>query len=272
MPAKASAPPLSKQGGNLPTKKSGPPPNPSSFFGSGGNFFDPKSHTGSGPPPSTAQRPPPALRTFSNSSGFGDFSSGPPPITTATSRSRSTTGNGLDDLLDFSASSPLPPPKPPQQAQAVTSPFNLSNPAPAPPKSQPQPQISNSNRFSAMDNPWGSSDAWATSEPTPAPPVGPLAKLKSPTTWPKSPPVAAAVAPSLASDDFGGWNSATTGNGAGGAGGFGGPGGFDGVTAKPTVSADEDFGGWSSAAPQSPTPSRAAPSAAADDIWKNVWE
>lgn len=228
----------------------------SSGFG-GGSFFDAKPVQNTAPPP-----PPKNTRTFSNSSGFGDFGSAPgisPAVTAPPAAS-----SGLGDLFDFSTPSaaPAPPPK-----QTVSSPsyqqsvFNLSTPSAPPPQTTTQPQASNMSGWNNSDA-WGSNDAWgapvsaakATPHVTPAPPL------------------------QSSSNDFG-WGSSGLANQSivpGGGGGF-----SPTSAAPPKVAADEDFGGWSSAAPVTPgagTASTPAKPAAAggfntsEDLFSNVWE
>ena len=117
---------------------------------------------------------------------------------------------------------------------------------------------------------WGSSDAWATPEPTPTAP-------------PKPKPAAPVMAPSIPmSSDFSAWGGAptpssnqisTSSNGWGN------------TAQVPKVAPDEDFGGWSSAAPEAPTrtnppPVQSKPTSGgggggfggSDDLFSNVWE
>lgn len=217
-----------------------------SAFGSGGSFFD----TASKPIKPTSQQPPAAQRTFSSSSGFGDFLSATSPVATAPPLPSSQNHGG--DLFDLSIPSqpPAPPPKPANSTN-FNSAFNLSAPAPqTKPRSNPQPAaVSNlSSGFSTMDA-WGSNDVWSTPDTSIAP--KPAAA--------KSPPVSSAR-----TNDFG-WDSSTTDAGFGSA-----------KPAGPTISADEDFGGWRSAAPvtSATTQGSAKPVGgfSGEDLFSNVWE
>lgn len=222
---------------------------------SGGGFFDtvPKPRPQSKPPARQAQR------TLSSSSGFGDFSSasGAPPVATKT-----TSSSGMDDLFNFSESSPADAPtKSNSQPINVNSAFNLSaRTAPSQPAptivSMTQGNMAGLSGFSNAD-PWGSNDAWATPEPAPAVPKASAIK---------SPPTASA-----ATTDFG-WGSNTSADNGLASGGFE-------ATSAPNISADEDFGGWSSAAPATPAANSSTQATkpasgfgGSDDLFSNVWE
>ncbi|KAL9127484.1 MAG: hypothetical protein Q9175_007724 [Cornicularia normoerica] len=249
---------------------------------SGGGFFD------AGPKLTSklaiASKPPQvpqANLTPSASNDFGDFSfassldpASPKPATTSAS----------NDLFEFSE--PTPPKAAPKKAQApasasapsanINSAFNLSAPA-APSQPMPKPaalaQPAPTNAFTSFSNSndaWGSSDAWATPEPS------------ATTTAPKPKPAPAARNPSIPmSNDFSAWGgtpaasntqSSTFGSGFGST-----------SQPAPKVAPDEEFGGWSSAA--SVTPAASIPplvqnkppggggfSGASEDLFSNVWE
>ncbi|KAL8964216.1 MAG: hypothetical protein Q9183_004610 [Haloplaca sp. 2 TL-2023] len=244
------------------TSASAKPPPPLS----GGGFFD--LSTKAPPKPATVSKPvgqaPQPLRNPNTSNGLGDFDF----ASTAASNTKPSSAKSSNDLFDFSEPLPSQPAMPPKPAAPpssnLNSAFNLSAPA-AP--SQPAAKLAplaptSSNAFSgfANDNPWGSDNAWANTEPSTAP------KL---TTQTKSSSIAT-------TNDFSSWgNSASLSN-------FGG-----GNTSKPTptIAADEDFGGWNSAAPVTPAvnsqPSQPTPQAskptgggfgASEDLFSNVWE
>jgi stromal membrane-associated protein len=227
-------------------------------FGGGGSFFDsPKSPIKQAPP-----QPAPAQRTFSASSGFGDFFSSTSPVAAAPPTT-STTKTHSNDLFDLGLDAPISPPpaKPtapvatpaaaPVAAPSISSAFNLSIPQPPSQPSlanKPAPATSSlvglSNNFDA----WGSSDVWGSESN-----VQPV----------KSPPAATATS------SFG-W-------------GTGGSGLTPAATkiASPKISGDEDFGGWSSAPhthaahqPASSTSTATKPVAFnnSDDLFSNVWE
>ncbi|KAF6239958.1 hypothetical protein HO173_001566 [Letharia columbiana] len=248
----------------------------------GGGFFDTGPKLAS--KPANASKPPQlpqANLTPSASNDFGDFSFASPPAPASTKPATTSTSN---DLFDFSE--PTPPRAAPKKAQApvpasppsanINSAFNLSAPA-APSQPTPKPAASappaNTNAFSSFSNStdaWGSSDAWATPEPSAA------------TTAPKPQPAAPARNPSIPmSTDFSAWGgtpaSSIAQSSALGSG--------FGSTSRPTpkVAPDEDFGGWSSAAPATPAASNPPPvqnkpaggggfGGASEDLFSNVWE
>ncbi|KAL9603828.1 MAG: hypothetical protein Q9219_000937 [cf. Caloplaca sp. 3 TL-2023] len=222
---------------------------------SGGGFFD----TGTKPAPKSAKPPAPAtqpLRTPAASNGLGDFSfisntvpvAKPPP---------SNISNNLFDFSDPMPSQPIVTSKPPPPPSSnPNSAFNLSKPASVSQpvaKSTPVAPVS-STAFAGFsnDDPWGSSNAWATPDPS---------TTTKPKTESKSPAIAT-------TSDFSSWGQS---NSVGGSG----------VKPTPQITADEDFGGWNSAAPVTPAaanppaPSSTKPSggfAASEDLFSNVWE
>lgn len=222
---------------------------------SGGGFFDTspkpavKPNSVANPPNKPAQAP--------LSFGVMDMSS----LSTNTSSQPTTaTRSNLNDLFDFSN----PPKEEPTQKHAVPSPqtasaFNLSAPTPssqAPTK--PTATSASTNAFSNFSNvdPWGSSDAWATPEPS-----NDNNAAKTKTT--KKPSI-------TAPNDFSGWGSV--------------PPSISTSTAQgpPKIAADEDFGGWNSAAPapsamtKPPASSGVKPAGGygggSEDLFSNVWE
>ncbi|KAL2058787.1 hypothetical protein ABVK25_000078 [Lepraria finkii] len=230
---------------------------------SGGGFFDAGPKLASKPPQMPQAKPDPL-----SSNDFGDFSfaSSPAP---APSKPAAPASN---DLFEFSE--PSPPASIPQKPSApapssnLNSAFNLSAPATqqSAPKS-PAPTTGTSSGFSNMDA-WGSSDAWATPEPTIT------------TTAPKPKPAAPVKAPSIPmSSDFSAWGGtpAPSNTQSSFSNGFGST-----SQAPPKVTPDEDFGGWSSAAPVTPArinppPTQSRPSGGGfggggDDLFSNVWE
>ncbi|KAI9718742.1 MAG: hypothetical protein M1812_003916 [Candelaria pacifica] len=249
---------------NFSSQRSTPAPaqitSPSSAT-SGGGFFNTNTK------PAQVTKPPPqqstqAKRTFSSSSGFGDFSSatGGSPLTPKTTQPASA---GSGNLFDFSGSSSPPPtpPKPPQM-QNNHSAFNLS--APAPPsqiKPQPAPKTNTTSTVTAgwsNTDAWGSNDIWST-------PDAPAAVPKAPAI--KSPPAVSASA-----NDFGWGSTGGTNKGTASGGGFG-------ILNPPKVSADEDFGDWGSAPAATAKPASSSTSAkptggfaASEDLFSNVWE
>lgn len=248
---------------------------------SGGGFFDAGPKLAS--KPAIASKPPQvpqANLTPSASNDFGDFNFASPTIATSTKPATASVSN---DLFDFSESTP--PKAAPKKAQApsptstlssnINSAFNLSAPA-APSQSTLKPAVSAqpaTNAFSSFSNnndAWGSSDAWATPEPS------------TTTTAPKPKPGASAQNPSIPmSTDFSAWGgtpAASNTHPAAFGSGFG-------STSQPTpkVAPDEDFGGWSSAAPVTPAASNPAPvqskpaggggfGGTSEDLFSNVWE
>ncbi|MCJ1364457.1 hypothetical protein MMC16_003568 [Acarospora aff. strigata] len=239
--------------GNYTSQRSAPaaPKVTAPSYMSGGGFFDTAPKSGAPPKPPTQQ----PQRTLSSSSGFGDFSSA---SNTGAHTTNPITSSGMNDLFDFSESTPATAPSNSDSTPSNTnSAFNLS--APAAPL-QPAPTSSGINEgattgfstFSVAD-PWGSNDAWATPEPAaPSVSVPKTSTIKSASTQP------------AAQTGFG-WT--------------------------PKISADEDFGGWNSAAPVSPAsaayPSTSASAStstqpkkavggagfsASDDLFSNVWE
>lgn len=228
---------------------------------SGGGFFD----TGTKPAQKPANTSKPTsqfaqpLRTPSTSNGLGDFSF----VSTTTTAPKLSPSGASNDLFDFSDPLPSQPStssKPAPQSSNLHSAFNLSAPAPLPQpatKSAPVAPI-NSSAFSGFgnDDPWGSSNAWATPEPSAA---------SRPKTESKSPAI-------TTTNDFSSWgNSRNTSSAAGGS------------TFKepPKIAPDEDFGGWNSAAPETPAASNPPPQSsskavsggfgASEDLFSNVW-
>lgn len=228
---------------------------------SGGGFFD----TGTKPAQKPANAPKPTshsaqpLRTPSASNGLGDFSF----ASTTTMASKPPPSSASNDLFDFS--DPLPSQssitsKPAPQSSNLHSAFNLSAPAPhsqPATKSAPVAPVS-SNAFSgfANDDPWGSSNAWATPEPSAA---------SKPKIESKSPAI-------TTTNDFSSWgNSGSASNAASG----------NTFKEPPKIAADEDFGGWNSAAPETPAVPNPPPQSsnkpvgggfgASEDLFSNVW-
>ncbi|OCK80912.1 ArfGap-domain-containing protein [Lepidopterella palustris CBS 459.81] len=220
----------------------------SSAFGGGGSFFDtvPKS------PSIKNSSQPQKQRTFSSSSGFGDFASFTPPTPAAPPKPAASSSSGMGDLFDLStpAVTSAAAPKAPISSPSINlnSAFNLSAPV-LPSQPQPKPQSTTTPSFSGFSNldAWGTTEAWAGSSNSTTTTTNTTAH-----TAPKS----------------SGW----------------------GATAKPispSISQDEDFGGWSSAAPATTTfhtntharthgAGAAAPkplgSMGGDDLFSNVWE
>ncbi|MCJ1245294.1 hypothetical protein MMC30_002498 [Trapelia coarctata] len=250
---------------------------------SGGGFFD----TGPKPQPPPKPNAPQSLRKISNaSSGFGEFSSALNPL------SGSSIANSSNGLLDLSSPQSIASARPVNPSKPMSSIFNLSA---QPPNYQPVVQSSappTKSTFSIPTaDPWGSSNAWATSEPAP-----PTPKTQSNA---KSPSVSSATG-----GDFGWGNSPapSAGMGAGigfssvqsppGGGGFGTSSFPPAKPSPPKIATDEDFGGWNTAAPETPAvpsftapisaspwsepaPPAAKPAAKAnpsEDLWSNVWE
>ncbi|KAF2227475.1 hypothetical protein BDZ85DRAFT_189594 [Elsinoe ampelina] len=226
---------------------------------SGGSFFDTK--------PAAPAPKPPTARAPSGFGDFGDFTSATPTMTSASKPAPAVSSN-MGDLFDMGGPPPAAEPaaavpkqptfnKPPpinMSSYTSNSAFNLSQPAaqPAPPK-PPAP----ASNYAAMNDPWGSDNAWNT--PDPAPPKAAPQQ--------QTPAVSSTKAPATVSlsDDFGGWGSNDT------------------APAKPTVTQDDDFGGWSSASPvatqKSPQVSAPANSSTSAkpftsdaDLFSNVWE
>lgn len=240
-PAQQQPPPKSSAFADLAGFSSAKPTPPSaattSTFGGGGSFFDslPKSPKQNDPPMQQA-------KPLSPTGGFGSFSS--PSV--AAAHSQPAASSGMGDLFDLSmpaAQSSMPASKP----AAPTSPplnsvFNLSSPPATKPAAPAQPKASaavpNYSTGFNNDDPWGSSNAWASST--------------SSTTQP--------AASTTAHDNFGGWASSTTQK----------------TTSPPKVSTDEDFGGWSSAPTQTSTTTAPKPLSGGlgggDDLFSNVWE
>ncbi|KAL9065921.1 MAG: hypothetical protein Q9161_007905 [Pseudevernia consocians] len=251
---------------------------------SGGGFFDTGPKLAS--KPAIASKPPQAPQANfapSVSNDFGDFSFASPSAPAST---KPATTSASNDLFGFSEPTPprAAPKNPPAPAPApasapsvnINSAFNLSAPA-APSQPAPKPaasvQPANTNSFSSFTNnndAWGSSDAWATPEPS------------ATTMAPKPKPSTSARNPSIPmSTDFSAWgNTPAALNTQSSAFGSG-----FGSTSQPTpkVAPDEDFGGWSSAAPVTPAASNPPPvqnkpaggggfGGAGDDLFSNVWE
>ncbi|KAL9057686.1 MAG: hypothetical protein Q9162_002160 [Coniocarpon cinnabarinum] len=262
------------------TSPTSPPMSRSNPNIGGGNFFEAKASE-SGVLPAQVQQSQRVQRGLSSSSGFGDFASGPMPITKNMPANAATRhGNGLTaDLFDFSAPANLPASAassknpPPVQVSNFSSSnldasvFNLSSvkapeipqKSPEPPAPPPKPVTAN-----ALDDPWGASDIWASSDTTAASmQTQPSASTPS-VTHTKSPPAVAAL------DDFGGWTSSTS----------------PAPTMQAHIRGDEDFGGWESQpsanaaaptttsdlAPQAPPKPAGGGIGGNDDLFSNVWE
>jgi len=251
---------------------------------SGGGFFDtsPKLASKTSKISKQPQIPIPKDDPLS-SADFGDFSFASSPVPGPSKPAMKSASN---DLFDFAEpSSPARAPQSsapaPQKSSAAAPPsninsaFNLSTPTPP---SQPsvkmvpivQPAIVNqSSGFSNMDA-WGSSDAWATPEPT------------NTISAPKAKSVAPVQAPSIPmSSDFSAWGGTSAPSDTQSSNPSNGFGRNSHIT--PKVAPDEDFGGWSSAAPAMPTASNPPPAQSkatsgggglggSDDLFSNVWE
>ncbi|MCJ1273246.1 hypothetical protein MMC21_001036 [Puttea exsequens] len=246
---------------------------------SGGGFFDAgpklaaKAPIASKPP----QAPPPKPDALS-SNDFGDFNFASPSTSAPPAPSKPTTTSASSDLFDISEpSQPAPKPQPlapapqkqaaPPKSYDLNSAFNLSAPA-APSQPTPKPTTaapSTSSAFNNMDA-WGSSDAWATPEPT------------TTITAPKPKPAEPVKTPSIPmSSDFSAWGGTPAPSIANN--------GWGSTAQAPKVQPDEDFGGWSSAAPETPARSNPPPAqskppggggggafSGSDDLFNNVWE
>ena len=216
----------------------------------GGGFFDVR------PQKPANQSSYSHARNQSSASGFGAFDSALSiPVTSSPAKS-----SGMNDLFDFAApittsTAPKPVTSPPSSV------FNLTKAQPAPKAQATLPAASTSQWGSNFDA-FGTSDAWGSVTSSPA--------------------VTHGAAP-VATNDFG-WGSGDTSSVTSpkmstSSARFGQSGrGFGQTTASPQVSADEEFGGWSSAPPapavtQTSQPAKpAAPFAANDDLFSNVWE
>lgn len=249
---------------------------------SGGSFFDAKPAAAPAPPPKHVTHQ--ASNSFGND--FGDFSSASPA---ASARSPAQASSSMGDLFDMSA--PAPPLKPAPITSAgfsapasnySSSAFNLSQPTPAPAAKPVAVQASNFSSMNNMDA-WGSSDAWATPDPSPAPA---LAKAAIP---PQTSTVASAFkAPParVMHDTDSGWGdpapaplSKPTGTMADA---IGGGWGESSASVQPattpsaggfSVQQDEEFGGWSHASPIATTPGakQGGVGGGSDDLFGNVW-
>lgn len=238
----------------------------------GGGFFNPVSTTApkaaptSNPPTKTPQIP---LNNIL-SPGLGDLSLG--SSTSSVAQPKPTSTSNLT-LFDFAESTPQDavPKFASTTSSSISSAFNLSSPA-LTSQGPPKPATSTTSRQNAFPSlssadPWGSSDAWATPEPSP--------RVAS-TTKP------ADKAPSIATTmDFTSWGgpSSSSNSAPGHSGGASG----SNIRAAPKITEDEDFGGWTSAVPVStvtpkpgPAPSSNAKPAsgysASEDMFSNVWE
>lgn len=252
--------------GSLSSHRSPPPTSPpTQAFG--GGFFDVR------PQKPAAQPSYSQSRQQSSNSGFGAVDSA--PAIPATSPPVKSSSSGMNDLFDFATpttSSPAPKPVTSPQPSSV---FNLTK-AQAALKAAPAPAATSASQWGSNFDAFGTTDAWGS------------ATSSQPTTQ---------TTTSASTNDFG-WGSSTTsavtspkvsstsggfGQSSGGfgqsSGGFGqSSGGFGQTSAAPQVSADEEFGGWSSAPPaasvtKTSQPAKpAAPFAANDDLFSNVWE
>ena len=252
--------------GSLSNHRSPPPTSPpTQAFG--GGFFDVR------PQKPAAQPSYSHSRQQSSNSGFGAFDSAPAiPNTSPPVKSSSS---GMDDLFDFATPTTSAAPPKPVASPQPSSVFNLTKAQPAP-KAAPAPAATSTSQWGSNFDAFDTTDAWGS------------ATSPQPTTQ---------TTTSASANDFG-WGSSTTsavtspkvsstgggfGQSSGGfgqsSGGFGqSRGGFSHTSAAPQVSADEEFGGWSSAPPaasvtKTSQPAKpAAPFAANDDLFSNVWE
>ena len=246
---------------------------------SGGGFFETGPKAASKPP--IISKPPqvPQVNLTPNASNdFGDFSFASSPALESTKPASMSASN---DLFDFPE--PNPPKAAPKKAQApapastpspnINSAFNLSAPA-APSQPAPKPAASappaTTNSFSGFSNnndAWGSSDAWATPEPS------------TTTTAPMPKPAASVRNPSISmSTDFSAWGGTPAASKSAFGSGLG-----SASQSTPKVAPDEDFGGWNSAAPVTPAasnpprvPNKPAGGGgfggASEDLFSNVWQ
>ncbi|KAI0105270.1 hypothetical protein GGR51DRAFT_197169 [Nemania sp. FL0031] len=229
---------------NMSSSRSPTQPTNSAFSSlSGGSFFDAR------PAQATPQHQKKPSATLTDS--FGAFSS-------ATSSAKPVQpSQGLGDLFDWStpaqpvAAAPAASSKPAQVS--ANSVFNLSatQAKPAAVTTAPSASVGTSDA-----DVWG--NAWGNPEPTPS------AGLKSPAAPKPTAPTA--------SDDFGGWGSATGGSFAnqsiipGASGGF---------APAPKVAADEEFGGWTSSTSGTTNNNGSAKPSGGfgnDDLFSNVWQ
>ena len=238
----------------------------------GGGFFNPvstaapKASTTSNPPAKAPQIP---LNNIL-SPGLGDFGVNSSALSIPQSKPISTSNVSLFDFTETTQQDTLPNAAS-TASPSINSAFNLSSLAQTsqgPPKAAAS-ATTQQNAFSSLSNadPWGSSDAWATPEPS--------SKMTS-TTKPagKAPPIANTM-------DFSSWgggaSSSFSNSNISGPGHGGGSGGNSNIRAAPKVAEDEDFGGWASALP-APTPSstvnhpKPGPYNTSEDLFSNVWE
>ena len=241
----------------------------------GGGFFNPapttapKAFPASNPPPKAPQIP------LSNvlSPGLGELSLNSSTLSVPQPKSTTTSNLTLFDFAETAPQNTLPRPAP-ATSSSINSAFNLSNPS-LTSQGPPKPATSTTSQqhaFSSLSSadPWGSSDAWATSEPSTK-----VASTMKPAG--KAPPIANMM-------DFSSWGGgsssmSSSGPGHGGASG-------SSIRAAPKITEDEDFGGWMSAtaAPTS-TVNSAKPGAAplsstkptsgystSEDLFSNVWQ
>lgn len=240
-------------------------------FGGGGGFFDPVPTKLPTATQASSAQPAAPQRGFSTSSGFGDFLSSSPIVSSTTMSPIATNQSSVNqDLFGLLDSQPIPTSKPAASPQpSANSAFNLSNPLPLPqPATQqtpaPKPSTNTLANLNSNFDPWGSTEAWGaeskdtmTTQPTVASP----AALSS-----SSKPVVGGLG------DLG-WGGASSSAGVGG--GVLGMG--TGKALSPEITKDDDFGGWSSA----PTGTggsavtgngKAKTFVSNDDLFSNVWE
>lgn len=240
----------------------------------GGGFFNPVSTTApkASPISNPAAKAPQIPLDNILSPGLGDFNLNPSTLSIPQPKTSSTSNLTLFDFAETTTQDPLP------KAASTTSPsinsaFNLSSQArnsQNPPKAATS-TTSQQNTFASLSSadPWGSSDAWATPEPS--------NKVTSVTKPPGKAP------PSANTMDFSSWGGgassfSNSGLGHGGAGG-------NSTRAAPKIAEDEDFGGWTTApAPTSTANPKLAPAsssnakpasgayAPSEDLFSNVWE
>lgn len=236
----------------------------------GGSFFDPalKSAPKLAPTLNPPVKPLPTSHNDSLSLGFGNL--GLSSSTPYATQPKPVSASNLS-LVDFTESAPqkAAPKVNPVASSSINSAFNLSSPAST--SKGPQNSVPTTSQINALSglssaDPWGSNDAWATSEPS-----------SSVVSTAKPPHKGSSIATTM---DFSSWGGAPSsqsstsvlGNSSG-----------NGPRAAPEITGDEDFGGWTSAAPISAAATKPAPTPSSnvkpssgyggsEDLFSNVWE